>query len=279
VFKGKAGQQVLNKRIAAMYRGFFSVTAIDFYRKCPLRFYIENVLGLELETRPKFEVESRLWGSLAHRTMENLFKDGDKAPEVLDKELFRALEKALEHFPIGDFWSRVAGEIFLKLLPMLKEQESGIRMQGFSPCKVEEYIKVEINGLKLKGKIDRVDCKYEGRRATSDERRTIDDGQRKTVALLDYKTGAVDSKSLQLPLYAGMWQKEFPDDVDRLGYYSLKEGKVNWYPKRMKMDEFVSSALEQAEGLVSGIKKGIFPPEPAGDAECRYCSHNALCNK
>lgn len=274
VFKGRAGQEVLHKRINAMYRGFFSVTAIDFYRKCPLRFYIENVLGLELETQPKFEVESRLWGSLAHRTMENLFKDGDKAPDVLDKELFRALEKALEHFPIGDFWSRVAREIFRKLLPALKEQESGIRMQGFVPSIVEEYVKTEINGLKLKGKIDRVDVKAEGGSLKAEGHK-----EKRTVALLDYKTGAVDSKSLQLPLYAGMWQKEFPDDVERLGYYSLKEGKISWYPKRMEMDEFVNSALEQAEGLVSGIKKGMFPPEPAGDAECRYCCHSALCNK
>ena len=264
MFRTKSDNSALQKRMAAVARGSISVTDIDFYRKCPLRFYIEKVLGLEKEVPPKFEVESRLWGSLAHKTMEHLFREGDVDPEMLEEKILEGLEKGLEHFPIGDFWSMVAKEIFLKIMPGLKEQENDIRIEGFSPYMVEKSIKAEIGGLKLRGKIDRVDRKI-------DERRD-------SVILLDYKTGGIDNDSLQLPLYAFMWQETSSGTVEKLGYYSLKEGRVKWYPgKRTGMEEFISNAVNSAQELVGEIWKGKFPPEPFKPADCRYCDHSPLC--
>jgi len=80
-----------------------------------------------------------------------------------------------------------------------------------------------------------------------------------------------------MPLYALMWQESFPEPVDKLGYYSLKEGKVSWYPKKNSMNEYIDKAFITAEGLVNNIRKGRFPPEPFKAAECRYCSHSPMC--
>jgi ATP-dependent helicase/DNAse subunit B len=248
---------------------FFRVTDIDAYRQCPLRFYIERFLCLETEKPPKFEVEAMLWGKLAHRTMEYLYKDGVIELDELDKRLFKGLELSLKQFPIGDFWSRVAREIFQRLLPMLKEQETDIRMQGFSPYMVEHTIKTTINNLRLKGKIDRVDSKTRNSKLET----------RNSVVLLDYKTGSIDRDSLQLPLYAGMWQKENGRSVEKVGFYSLKDGYVDWYPKKISMEEFIDTALQSAEDLVQRMRKGIFEPTPFKDTECRYCWHSALCKK
>ena len=268
-FRTKKEYALLQQRIGRVSKGFFGVTNIDFYRKCPLRFYIEKVLGLEVITPPQFEVEARLWGSLAHMALEHLFKDGDVEPEKMEEKILEGLEKGLKHFPIGSFWAKVAKEIFRKLLPSLKEQEMNIRLQGFSPFKVEEKLRAEIDGLKLKGKVDRVDVK-----------KSEGNGQQNAVILMDYKTGNIDSHSLQLPLYAAMWQENFDDHVERLGYYSLKEGKVTWYPgKKVTMEEFIQGALQKTKELIEEIRKGQFQPEPFNDNECRYCYHEPLCNK
>jgi ATP-dependent helicase/nuclease subunit B len=268
---------ILRRRIGRMSKGFFSVTDIDFYRKCPLRFYIEKVLCFEIETPPKFEVEARLWGSLAHKTLENLFKDGDIELDIMEENLFQGLEKSLKQFPIGLFWSKVAKEIFQKLLPMLKEQETEIRMQGFRPYMVEKSLKAEINGLRFKGKIDRIDCKL---KAEDKGRQTTTDGTMNTVILLDYKTGGVDNDSLQMPIYARMWQENFPEHVEKAGLYSLREGRVTWQPhKKTSMEELIQNALQSADTLVSNMKKGLFRPEPFRVGECRYCFHSPLCNK
>jgi ATP-dependent helicase/DNAse subunit B len=225
MFRSKKERAVLFQRIGRMTKGFFGVTNIDYFRKCPLRFYIERVLGLEVIAPPQFEVESRLWGSLAHAVMEHLYRDGDIEPEIMEEKIFDGLEKGLKQFPIGTFWARVAKEIFQNLLPALKTQENEIRMQGFRPFKVEEKLKADIDGLKLKGKVDRVDRKNKEQRTQN-----TDNGQKQTVILMDYKTGNIDSHSLQLPLYAAMWRENFSETVEKVGYYSLKEGKVSWYP-------------------------------------------------
>lgn len=250
----------LHQRIASITKGPVSVTDIDSYRRCPLRFYIEKILDINIEEPPKFEVEARLWGTLAHKVMENLFKAGDVEIEKIDMKLFEGLEAALAKFPIGSFWSNVAHEIFQRLMPLIKAQEKAIRAEGFAPHEVEKKIKSEVNGLSLKGKIDRVDIKGS------------------TAILLDYKTGNPDKESLQLPLYASMWQKEFSGTVEKVGVYSLKEGKITWYPSKGSMDEYMEEALIKAAEVVENIRKGIFLPEPHSTQECRYCYHSPLCD-
>ncbi len=270
MLNAKKDSGAFQKRLGMITRGHFSVTNIDFYRKCPLRFYIEKVLGLEMEAPPKYEVEARLWGSLAHKTMEYVFDNGDIDLDLLDKEIFKGLEKSLKQFPIGDFWSGVAKEIFRNMLPMIKEQENEIRLTGYSPHKMEHALKTEINGIKLKGKIDRIDFKSESGNQKPEE----------TAILIDYKTGSIDSDSLQLPLYASMWQEESSIPVEKVGYYSLKEGRVSWYPKKkITMDEFMHNALERTEAIVTKIMAGEFPALPAKNSECRYCYHSPFCEK
>lgn len=264
MLRSRNARAALKERVSALTRGYVSVTDMDFYRKCPMRFYIEKVLGLEKESPPRFEVESRLWGSLAHKAMEHLFREGDVEIDLLEEKIMEGLEKGLEHFPVGSFWSMVAKEIFIKIMPALKEQETDIRIEGFRPCMVEKGIKAEVGGLRLRGKIDRVDIK------------TVE--RRDSILLLDYKTGAVDNESLQLPLYAFMWQETSQGTVEKLGYYSLKEGSVKWYPgKRTSMENFIQKAVTSAEELAGEIRKGAFPPEPFKPAECRYCDHSPLC--
>ncbi|MCK5504675.1 MAG: PD-(D/E)XK nuclease family protein, partial [Thermodesulfovibrionia bacterium] len=102
---GKKAPGMLRQRTKAMSKGFINVTDIDYYRRCPLRFYVERVLCLETITPPRFEVEARLWGNLAHRIMEHLFKNGDIDLDKLDEKVFQALEKSLKQFPIEDFWA------------------------------------------------------------------------------------------------------------------------------------------------------------------------------
>ncbi|MBI4825814.1 MAG: exodeoxyribonuclease V subunit gamma [Nitrospirae bacterium] len=255
-----------NPDIGSYFKGYISVTDIDSYRRCPRRFYIEKVLNMTAEEPPKFEVEARLWGSLAHKTMEHLFKEGDIDIDSMDKRLFDGLGLALKRFPVGDFWSKVAHDIFRRLLPELKAREKDIRADGFTPFEVEKKVTAEIGSLKLRGKIDRIDIKSSQQSAVS--------GQ---VRIIDYKTGVPDKENLQLPLYVSMWQKENPGIVERTGVYSLRDGRITWYPSKGEMAEYTEAALIKAEEIVSNIKRGIFHPEPHDAQECGYCYHSPLC--
>jgi ATP-dependent helicase/DNAse subunit B len=276
---------ILRGRIGAISKKYFRVTDIDYYRRCPFKFYLEKILGLEIEEPPRFEVEYRQWGNLAHRTMEYLFKDKNWELDAFEKRLFIALEKSLKDIPIGAFWADVTREIFRNLLPLLKKQETEIRMQGFRPWLVEEKIEAEISGIKLRGKIDRVDRKksqkseVRSQKTPPLEKGDIGGFPDDSVILLDYKTGSIDKKSLQLPLYSRMWKEKHPEPLDEAGYYSLKEGKVNWYPtKKKSMEEYIQEALQETAALIEQMKKGMFPAEPLNN-ECRNCDHSALCER
>jgi ATP-dependent helicase/DNAse subunit B len=260
-------------------RGYLNVTDIDAYRKCPLRFYIERVLRLETDEPPRFEVEARLWGSLAHKVMEQLFKDGDLDIDNLDGRLFKCLEMSIKQFPIDEFWRKVAKEIFRKLLPKIKKQEHDLRMKGFGPVMVEKKLTADINGLKLKGKIDRIDIKKEGPRIQGAKGSRGNEKKNNSVILLDYKTGNIDSDSLQMALYVAMWRENSADPVEKAGYYSLKEGKITWFPKKNGMEEYINKKLAVTEELVGNMRRGYFPPEPYRDAVCRYCNHSPLCER
>jgi CRISPR/Cas system-associated exonuclease Cas4 (RecB family) len=269
-----------NLDIGSYFKGYISVTDIDSYRRCPRRFYIEKVLNITAEEPPKFEVEARLWGSLAHKTMEHLFRDGEIDIDRMDMRLFEGLALALKRFPVGNFWSKVAHDIFRRLLPELKARETDIRADGFTPFQVEKKVAAEIGSLKLKGKIDRIDKKKSEVRSQKSEviqQRTTDNGQRDSVILLDYKTGRPDKESLQLPLYVSMWQKENPDIVERAGIYSLRDGSITWYPSKGEMTEYTEGAIIKAEEIVGNISRGVFLPEPHNAQECRYCYHSPLC--
>ena len=256
-------------------RGYLNVTDIDSYRKCPMRFYIERVLKLEVKKPPRFEVEARLWGSLAHNVMEQLFKDGYREIDDIDTRLFQCLDAALTQFPIDAFWGKVAKEIFQKLLPKIKEQEQVLRSQGFTPVMVEKKLTADIHGLKLKGKIDRIDQKSSQQSAVSSQEKQTQN----SVILLDYKTGNIDPDGLQMPLYALMWSAYAVEPVDKVGYYSLKEGKITWYPKKGSMEDYMNEKLVTAQELVSNMRKGYFPPEPYRATDCRYCSHSPFCER
>ncbi|MBI5676257.1 MAG: exodeoxyribonuclease V subunit gamma [Nitrospirae bacterium] len=257
-----------NPDIGSYFKGYISVTDIDSYRRCPRRFYIEKVLNMTAEVPPKFEVEARMWGSLAHKTMEHLFKDGDIDIENMDKRLFEGLALAIKKFPVGDFWSKVAHDIFKRLLPELKEREEDIRANGFMPFQFEKKVAAEIGGLRLKGKIDRIDIKKgQGSEVM---------GQ---VRIIDYKTGRPDNESLQLPLYAAIWKKESKGQVERAGAYSLRDGSITWYPSKGEMTEYTEGALIKAEEIVGKIRRGLFPPEPHNEQECRFCYHSPLCEE
>ncbi len=274
------GGWLLRRRTEIMAKNFISVTDIDYYRRCPLRYYIEKVLSLEVTTPPRFEVEARLWGNLAHRTMEYVFSAGDTDIEGLEEKIMKGLEKSLRQFPIGDFWSKVAKEIFINLLPALKAQEADMRMEGYVPIKTEEKLRADFDGLKLKGKVDRIDRKAETqsiRLNSGTEAQGMTPNPGGAVILLDYKTGNVDRNSLQLPLYAAMWELHFSEPVEKLGYYSLKEGKVIWHKPKSSIEEVVREALQMTRDLLEQLRKGKFSSEPFRADECRHCYHGPLC--
>lgn len=258
---------ILKGRIDEFINGFINVTDLDLLRRCPLCFYIERILCLKPIEPIRFEVDAKLWGSIAHRTMEEFIKNNQKNIEAV----LSCLEDVLNGFSIKGFWADVAREIFKRLLPTIRSIEAGLSGDGFMPFRLEERITGEVGGVRLKGKIDRVDIKSDIRGQTSENRHS------NGAILLDYKTGGIDGDSLQLPLYAYMWQAMHNEPVMKTGFYSLRDGEIKWFPKKIEMDEFIHDATERVRELIERMRNGDFSTRPSGKGRCGFCYHRPLC--
>lgn len=254
-------------------KNYFSVTELEKYRNCPFTFYIENVLELSPEEEPIYEVDAMLWGSIAHKVFELLYKDGTPPVEQLETKLLKVLDMVLQEEKFPRFWQEVARKIFARIIPEFIQIETDQRKSGFVPYLLERYLRHEINpGLRIKGRFDRID--RNGR----------------LLRVLDYKTGKayVSLKDitdygthLQLPLYAKMMQLERPRSIiDDIGIYSLRDMKVYWLVKgKNNLQDLISAAVNFAQIAVGNIKKGNFPAQTLNEQDCRRCDYFVLCPK
>jgi ATP-dependent helicase/DNAse subunit B len=254
-------------------KNYFSVTELEKYRNCPFTFYIENILELSPEEEPMYEVDAMLWGSIAHKVFELLYKDGNPPVEQLEPKFLKVLDMVLQEEKFPRFWQEVARKIFARIIPEFIQIETDQRKSGFVPYLLERYLRHEINpGLRIKGRFDRID--RNGR----------------LVRVLDYKTGSayVSLKDitdygthLQLPLYAKMMQLERPRSIiDDIGIYSLRDMKIYWLVKgKNNLQDLVSAAVNFAQIAVGNIKQGKFPAQTLNEQDCRRCDYFALCPK
>ncbi len=270
---------------------YIRVTDIDSYRACPRRFFIEKVLRLEPLEIKEYEVEAALLGTIAHQIMEALiskpFVDADdlriRAEEIIDK--------LLSDKPVEDYWKKVIKETFLSILPDIYELESKLMDEGYSFMDAEVPVKGEIiNGIKLKGKIDRIDKKVQSSKfkvqSLQDDKPFTDE-----VELIDYKTGATQfsgtqvitkGATLQLFLYAALMEA-LGNKVERVGIYSLKDIKLSWIPGRndrkhgRTIKNYIKGSLRFLEETVLNIRRGDFSASPLNEQPCRNCPERPYC--
>lgn len=257
-------------------KGMLNVTDIDAYRNCPRKCFIERVLNLLPSTIKEYDLEATALGEIIHRVMERIIFEPLDDIDRLRKRAVVIVEEVTESKNIDNFWKAIIRDTFVEILPEIISKEMEIRKDGYKPFKVEEKITGEpIKGIRLKGKIDRIDKSERG------------------MAIIDYKTGSdtltcskvlTGREKLQLFLYAALL-KTAGYNVDRVGVYSLKDITVKWCPSKRKgnnitgMDEMITASLKFLEETVKEMRKGIFTARPLDDNYflCRRCHENPLC--
>ncbi len=246
------------------------VTDIDYYRKCPRRFFIEKVLNLEAAEIAEYEVEAKLLGNIIHSIMEELIKETIEDSQTFKQKALSIINRTLQDYIIWDYWKNLIKEAFMEILPEIMDLESKFRKEGFTPYGFEMKLKEEVlPGTFLTGKIDRVDRRGESFR------------------IIDYKTGTVNigsdiikkGKELQLPLYAAMLKSK-GIDVEKAGIYSLKDIGIKWIPTKKDkytFDEYIISTLKYLEETILQIRAGNFDALPLEEFYCTSCAEAPFC--
>ena len=272
-----------------------SPSALEQFIRCPFQFFASRLLRLGEVEEPveRGELPATARGELAHRVLERFHRaladdrffarpSGSWQP-AFDAAIVQVLASAgwrsLGVYPV--VWEAARRRLAQRLRALAEMDVERIRASGFVPRRFEEELSAEVAGLRLRGRVDR-----------------IDEGPGGALWIVDYKSGKGPAKlgdalkrmeSLQPPLYLEMALASGPGEAKAAGaaLYCL-EGT------RGGGGEPAITALSREEweaaraGLAANLKdlgariaRGeflIYKDEgPAGC--CRWCSFAPVCRK
>ena len=186
-----------------------SYSSMDNYYKCPFKYYLANVLKLDI-FEEKF---STYLGSLFHYVLENNLKDNTNIDELINKYVEKSNKKLTNK---EKFFIEKIKEDMVYALDFIKEQNNHSKLNNYL---FENNFEVVKNGeftVTFKGIVDKILYKKK------------DD---KTVLMIvDYKTGSTDidlrknvhGLSLQLPIYLYLTKNNFKGNILFSGFYIQK---------------------------------------------------------
>ncbi len=283
----------------------FSPTTLNDYLKCPRLYWYNHHPGLVEE--PRSVLMER--GGFLHEVLEEFHAHEEDWRPLEGQQQKEWLEKALNE-KLEGYLSRMDGVLDRKreehqvrnLLANYIRFATGMqRVRRLRTVAIERRFNLELDGVKIVGKIDRVNDAGDG-----------------DVEVVDYKTGAGKSMKyayeayfgpelydVQLALYYMACRLGFDDEGKPLGYrprfLSL------WYPKewvwgsirevifsvgrpaglkeyreRLLTDDDLERSREVVMKAIAGIKAGRFEPAPrdlAGTCVSRFssCPHSVIC--
>lgn len=255
----------------------FSVTEIETLIRDPYSIYAKKVLKLDILDPIDADVAAAERGTIIHKALENFVRAYPEAlPENALEELIRIGEATFAHAMdrpgVAAFWwprfKRIAGWI----IDFEREHRAGLR-RAYAELRGE----IEIAGLsrpvRLVGKADRID--------------ELDDG---TIAIIDYKTGAVPSAQQvesglapQLPLEAAMAARSGFGEIgevrtSRLLYLRLTGGDKAGEKHSIAPDDLVERIYENLVELLKQYELETTPylSRPRPMFEARFGDYDHL---
>lgn len=276
-------------------RDVFSVSEIEAYLACPLRWFYERVVRPE---QLDVEFDGRERGRLAHEMLRAAYsaisselEDGRVTTANVEQALAlaqRTMKEVLAHEPMArDFEEEQERRELLTAASSLIERDAEQLPGGFRPQLLEwEFggeTGIDVGGFALRGRIDRVDT----------------DGERAVV--IDYKAGTVPTRAallgkgrIQAQVYAEVVRRELGLVPVGSVYWPLGGGKPRGLidvtcldpgaftstdcGDSTQLDAEIQEALDLAASAVKGIRAGDLAPNPREGA-CEWCTATALCGR
>ncbi len=229
-----------------------SYTQVDTYLRCPQMFQYRFVF--RLPTRPKPQMQ---FGRILHEALKDALGSIEREKPLTwamvdsayvaawARERFCAPEQAPSLQDLGRSYLRRAFDAGDLSKPLLLEQPFSLR----------------VDGLRLTGRIDRVDRHSDG-----------------SYEVIDYKTGSAKraadlQRDLQLGVYALAAREVFRFDPLSLSYYYLETSeRVTVEKPRDRLEEDRQTIINVAEG----IRAERFPAKP-DRMKCSGCDFRLLC--
>jgi len=269
-----------------------SVTSFKDYLACPFRFYLKHILEMERLCDDKQEPDALDFGILIHDILKLLGSDKNLRDTSNEKTIISVFEKELEKRITERFGKNAslpvlaAKEAAMKRLKKAVQIHLSLIRDGWKTKHTELPLSMEIENIKIKGKIDRIDIHPDNTIRIIDYK-TTDAGNVAPVHVHLKKIKGNTSKAewqiyndsntgekyewldLQLPLYVSLLRKNnhINDETQiEVCYFTLSANldQINislWENFNYAVE---SSALHCASMIINSIKNAVFyPPAPS----------------
>lgn len=286
-----------------------SPTSISSYINCPLKFYFENIASITNADEMEETIDYATLGTVVHEVLQNLYEP--YIGKTINESELRQMKAKITHYATTAFKknylaksihygkNRLIYEVALSFLENFIETEteqvkndSQIEIIGLEEAmnyKLEIEDPNEKHGsltVRLKGKIDRIDCKDS------------------IVRVVDYKTGSVDkrreltikdwdnlksdpklSKALQMLIYGYLWAKHTSSDkAISSGIVSLRNFSEGFQTVAIPGNTNIASdeIKQEIEKIVKTVFIELLNKElPITQTEnlenCKYCPFKQIC--
>jgi RecB family exonuclease len=230
-----------------------SASAIQTYESCPLKYKLRYDWRLpeDASAAPQF-------GNAMHLALKAYF-DGVRAGRAPDEQTVLAC--FLDEFAKASIPEPLQRELYEA---MGREQlvsflRSDLAHPAAKVLETEKRFVVEIGGVRVRGRLDRLDALADG-----------------SVAVIDYKTGRPKTQedadeSLQLSIYA-LAVQNLGRIPSALVFLSLENGAATESQRSPKQ---LREAEATVQAIAAKIAAGEFEPDPGPG--CSRCSYHSIC--
>lgn len=238
-----------------------SSSSLKSFLTCKRQFYYRYVTHMTPHELPRDLSQERDIGNALHAALETIYREkkGYETPIQIKKGLASLWEGQTGDDPLERHMKR----LWLDKLEPFYESEAARFQNGWEVLYREKEASAVIEGIKLVGRIDRID-----------ER-----GGK--LEVIDYKSGKYpdtdkepkeDDVDYQLSVYAFLASSL--GEVERCGYYDLNRGEL-------KHEQFLEQKnLRLREILAMMASQKSWEWEMCEDlSRCRYCTYGYLCNR
>jgi DNA helicase-2/ATP-dependent DNA helicase PcrA len=241
------------RKLSGFAPDFVSYSQVDNYKICPLRYKYAYVLKI-----PVAPNHSLSFGNTIHDTLKEFHTQKMFGKGMSFTQLLKVYEKNWN--PLGYLDEKHRQMRFESGKKLLEEYYYKNKNLDVTHLGIEKSFNILIDGIKLYGKIDRIDKHPNG-----------------DIEIIDYKTGTPKEqletdKDAQMTIYAMGAKEALNLNPKNMTFYYVETGeKIS----TTRTDKQIQAEKEKIKEVVKGIKKGDFEPTPG--RHCTWCDHKTIC--
>jgi ATP-dependent helicase/nuclease subunit B len=251
-----------------MVPGAISISAYNSLVACPYQYYARHILKLNELDEVQEVIEKRDYGEHVHAILqcfhERYPKVSGHAADEMETALQQISEEVFADLLARDFVARAWLARWCKSLPSYLDWQFQSEEQGWRYAEAETAFERELDGVRLRGRVDRIDLK-------DDERRVIDYKTQGDQLLRNKLKEA--GEDVQLACYA------YAEKANEVAFLSIEGGKVKTVEPQHELSELAQANVERLQQLIQQVQAGAGFPANGIDRVCGWCEMRGVCRK